>query len=143
MKEVELVYIGRRMSVKKRLIHCYIDLSTKEEEAYTKILCPISVGSVMRCTRTESGVSSPYVFLRKATDSKNVPITTKVYSVDTVSKWIEADWAAKKDFDLQKEMKRVPKSKYENLVLQINDLIEDLPASQRKLFKMKLLMDLV
>lgn len=48
----------------------------------------------------------------------------------------------KKGWDLKKEMKRVPKTEYFIIIDRINLILVNLSPNQRKLFKMKLLMDL-
>lgn len=130
MEKITYIYQGRRLTHKKKLIHSYLEKDSGKDSWYSKKLSQSSIGSIIECTKTDTGVKAPYDYKGKFNDESKI------------THWIELDWAAKKEYDLLKEMKKVPKSEYENILQRLNLILVNLPRNQRKLFKMKLLLDL-
>lgn len=127
--KTQLTYVGRVISTKGKLIYKYLD-ENKESQLYTKSIVPCSVGTIIECTKTDTGVKAPYDFIGKHKDQKDIDL------------WVQQDWANKKQIDVRREMKKVPKTKYDDIVSDLNWILRNLPRSQRLLFKMKLMNDL-
>lgn len=61
---------------------------------------------------------------------------------DQIAAWVEQDWANKKEMDLMRDIKRVPKAKYDAAIKQLKQIIRTLPRNQKTLFTFKVVNDL-
>ncbi|KQC30196.1 hypothetical protein [Flagellimonas eckloniae] len=129
MDRITLTYLGRTLSRDKKIRYRYRNSKTGKVDWYGKKLMGESIGSIIECTPTDKGVKKPYEFKGRLEQKELDELTEK-------------DWAVQKEYELLREIKKVPKSKYNKLVGEINGLMWNLTPNQKKLFKMKLLMDL-
>lgn len=130
MEKVKLIYQGRRLNNKDQVRYSYKNTTTKKNEWYSKKLINCSVGGIVEAVRTDTGVKQPYEFIGRHSDDKEI------------SEWSAKDWAVSKQIQVNREMKKVPKTEYDDLVGRFNDLIFYLSPVQKKLFTYRLLNDI-
>ena len=122
-------YIGRKLRDDGKLIHLYENLETKQEDAYLKKMSFEVIGCLVEGERTETGIKGPFK-VKKNPGDRDLTI------------FIERDRMAGLDYMTRKEIKKAPKSKYQDVKNQIQNILHGLPARQRKLFLMKLMLEL-
>lgn len=127
--KTQLTYVGRVITSRGKLFYKYLD-ENNESNLYAKPVKSCAIGAIIECEKTDTGVRAPYDFIGKCEDQEKIDL------------WVQQDWANKKQIDIQRDMKKVPKTKYDDIVSDLNWILRGLPRSQRLLFKMKLINDL-
>lgn len=128
---IKLTYIGRAITSKNKVSHRYLENDGPLVALYDKMLLPhMSVGTILTAIETENGVSGPYRFVGKVTDQT------------LLTEWSNADYLVGKTLQLEKDIKAVSKTEYDNIVAKLNFQLSQIPSSQRKLFAMRLMCDL-
>ncbi|WP_394749503.1 hypothetical protein [Spongiimicrobium salis] len=129
MERITLTYLGRVLNRKNQIRYRYRNSKTGQVDWYGKKFIGESLGAIIEATRTEKGVKQPYEFKGRLKEKE-------------IEALEEPDWAAQKEYELLREIKKVNKTKYKRMVDELNGMVRHLSPSQKRLFKMKLLMDL-
>lgn len=130
MDRIKLIYQGRRLNSKGQVRYSYRNLKTRKNDWYGSKLINTSIGAIIEVTETETGVKQPYKYIEHHKDEKEV------------SEWSTKDWAISKEIQVSKDMKKIPKTEYDDLVYRFNILIFPLSKPQKRLFMYRLLNDI-
>lgn len=126
---IEIVYIGREYYGNK-LFHTYVNVITKKELSFSKPIKLSGVGAIFSVIPTEKGVSGPYDYIGQH----------KIK--DDLTLWMTRDALSKREYDLTRQIKKVPKTEYDGLIERLNRIHSKLSHSQKILFKIKVFNDI-
>lgn len=132
LSKVRLVYKGRRINTKNKLVHLYSLQDDMQTGYYLKNkLGTYSIGSIVEVFDAGDYFKPPYIGVGRLND------------VAMVASWGVEDTLSYCQHKAQQHWRKLEgESEYEILVKRLNDIIEHLPASQKKAFLFKLIADL-
>ena len=129
---IKLIYAGRFLTYENKILHHYVyfdDLS-KEINFSSKITNLDTIGNIIECEKTDTGVKGKYEHLGKFADAEKI------------AKWIARDRSCFTEFEAIKQAKKQPNKVYENSVDKLKGLMYDLTPRQKKIFLINLMLDL-
>ena len=133
MERLRLIYAGREISSKNKIIHSYIHEDNFKEYLLfkTKLENNHSLGNIISITVNENGTFEG-------------PITYEgnCSNIRLLSELQVKDKAAYLTYESFKNMKNLPELKYEKVVKDLKDVLACLPASQRKMLIIKTMLEL-
>ena len=131
--KIRLVYMGRRINKKNKLVHLYAEEGNLNSQIYLKNkIGDFGIGAVVEVFDYGDYFKPPYIGVGKWQDATLVASWNVEDSLSYCQHKSQQNWKKLEDKN----------SGYDQLVMQINELIACLPASQKKPFLFKLLADI-
>jgi len=135
-KRVKIVYKGRRLCNDGKIGYFFQVLGTEEQIAFSKKpkKLILAIGIKYEVTRTDEGIQSPYNYEGNLSDDERQSMQ--------VSEWQVKDGLAQDELDILRDSKKIPNDRFAEIKKDISYLISDLTPRQRKIFLMKLVVEL-
>jgi len=79
MEQIQLTYIGQRLTTDNKLTPFYVD-GTGKQWSFAKAILPVAIGQIIECTQTETGVRAPYKIVGTCQD----PALVAQWSIESI-----------------------------------------------------------
>ena len=131
MEIIRLIYKGRCKLTRDRVGHEYIQENTEKEFIFKKKVIPTSIGLVVECQFAYTSVKSPYKILYC------------IKNTDKIDAWFNIDKAVSDEQRMKKDINKDLKTKYDRTLATINEMVKELPPQQCRIFKLRLINDIL
>ena len=129
--KLKIIYAGKRLAGKK-FYYVYWDIMSDKYLQFDKTRCTIgAVGTILEI-ETEDNKS-----YKMAT-----PTGDMFEDKSKIAEWVVNTSAAITAYNITKKINKVPQNKYDDIIKELNWMLSDIPHSQKKAFKIKLILDL-
>lgn len=130
-EKVRIVYMGRRINTDNKICHLYANHENFERSFLVKgKIGEYGVGAIIEVFDYGDYFKPPYICIGKISD------------ITKVASWEIEDILSYQQKQSQQHWKKLENSEYEKIISKINDIVKNLPSTQRKAFIFKLVSDI-
>lgn len=134
-KKKRTIYLGRRLGNSNKIFHAYI------EQDKVKELNTISNNEIwFKEKALNASIGSIIIFSESQNLANNFQYEGK--TDEDMTFWIEKDKLVYQEYKANQDIKKIPKTKYNQLIKELKEISDRLPKNQKTIFINKILLDL-